>query len=140
MRKQLVLAAAGVLELVDQQMANAVGDAHRGVCWQTVIALQRIQRKLRNLGVVHGRSLCKNHLQLSRSPAQQYKTSAHNLPVFFRIVCRRQLANRGESCFESRNSRKVCNQIEESCFFGFALLGKSVTDVDLFAKAAVAGE
>ncbi len=140
-REQLMLAAAGVLKLVDQQMANAVGDGDRSVSWAARLRLSAHLARA-------AQPRCSPRPQPLRKPpptrpqrlAQQCKTSAHNLPVFFGIVRRRQLTNRGERRFESRNSREACNQIEESCFFGFALLGKSVTDIDLLAKAAVAGE
>ena len=38
--EQLVLAAAGVLELIDEQVANVVGDSQRGVGGQAVFAAQ----------------------------------------------------------------------------------------------------
>ena len=123
MREQLVLAAAGVLKLVDEQMANAVGNGHRGIGWESVFAFQHIQRNLRNLDVIHGRSLCKHHLQLARSAAQQLKTRAHNLPIFVRIACWRKLANGGERCFKPGTAARLAIKLRNRAFSALHSLG-----------------
>jgi hypothetical protein len=48
-----VLAAAGVLELVHQQVADAVGDGHGGVGGQAVCAFQHALGDLRDFNEVH---------------------------------------------------------------------------------------
>ena len=112
----------------------------RSISGEPVFASEHVQRELRNLDVVHAPRLRKDHLQLACGVAQQRETCAHNLPFLFRIACRRKLANSGEGGFEAGNSGQACNQIEEPCFLRFALLGKTETDVDLLAEAAVAGD
>ena len=86
--EQLVLAAAGVLEFVDQKVANAVGDSNRGVRGEIVVALEHALGNLRDLDEVHSSGFGKGDSQLARCPAQQREAGAHNLPVIFGIACR----------------------------------------------------
>ena len=81
-----MLAAAGVLELVDQQVAYAVGDCQRGVGGEIVIVPEYALGNLRHLGEVHGASLGIGDLQLARGLAQQRKAGLHNLPFVFGVA------------------------------------------------------
>ena len=64
--EQFVLAAAGVLELVDQQVADSVGDGLRGVDGKLVFALENVERDLRDFSKVGSRGLGKDDAKLSR--------------------------------------------------------------------------
>ena len=64
-----MLEAAGVLELVYQQMTDTIGDGHGSIGGQTVGAIQHALGDLRDFGVVHGGSFCKDHMQLGYGAA-----------------------------------------------------------------------
>ena len=49
--EQLVLTAAGVLEFIDQQVADAVGYGQRGIGGKAVFSFKHASRDLRDLGV-----------------------------------------------------------------------------------------
>ena len=69
MSEQLMLAAAGVLELVNQQVVDAVGNGQRGVARIFVLVLQHAPSNLRHFDVVDRRVLGENYLQFgNRAP------------------------------------------------------------------------
>ena len=78
--KQFVLTAARVLEFVDQQVANAVGDGLRGVDWKFVFAFEHAERDLRDLSEVSSGRLGEDDAEFGGSAAQQSETGADNLP------------------------------------------------------------
>ena len=67
---ELVLTAAGVLELVDKQMADIVGDGQRGVAGQIVFAAEDLLGNLRDFNEVDRAGLCEDRLQLGGCVAQ----------------------------------------------------------------------
>ena len=96
-----MLPTAGVLELVNEQVAYAVGDGHRRVRGKIVVALQHALGNLRDLDEVHSPGFGKGDLQFARRLAQQREAGAYDLPVFFGVACRGQRANRGQGGFEA---------------------------------------
>ena len=48
-----MLAAAGVLKLIDEQVTNAVADSKRGIGWQPSAAVENALGNLRDLDEVH---------------------------------------------------------------------------------------
>ncbi len=138
--EQLVLAAAGVLELIDQQMADAVGDGQRGVGGQAVVALEHVLGDLRDLDEVHGSGLGKDDLQLGCGLAQQREAGLHDLPVLFGVARGRQSADGGEGAFEAGNGGERGNQGEEAALFALAVGREAESLIDLLAECAIAGE
>ena len=84
-REQLVLAAAGVLEFVDQQVADAVGDSLRCVSRKPVFALENMLRNLRHFDVIRCAGFSKHDLQLARrrgaATVKQARTICHSSSV-----------------------------------------------------------
>ena len=78
-----MLAATGVLEFVDQQMADSIGDGLCGIDGEFVFALKDAERDLRDLGKVGGGSLGKDDAKLGGSTAQKSEARADDLP--FRV-------------------------------------------------------
>jgi hypothetical protein len=81
-RKQLVLATACVLELVDQQVANAVGDGNSGVAGFP----QNRKRNLRNLGKVDQTGFTEDNAKLGGSAAKQPEAGSDDLPLVVGIA------------------------------------------------------
>ena len=83
--EQLVLAAAGVLEFVDQQVADAVGDGERGVGGQAVVALGGLLGDLRHFNEVHGAGFGKDNSAVRpaawRSSVKQARTMCQSSSV-----------------------------------------------------------
>ncbi len=82
--EQLVLAAAGVLKLVDEQVADAVGDGERGVGGQAVFAAEHALGDLRDLGEVDRAGFGKDHLSSAaawRSSVKQARTICQSSSV-----------------------------------------------------------
>jgi hypothetical protein len=86
MRKQLVLAAAGVLKFVDEQMANSIGDGLRAIGGQPVVASEYMERDLSDLNEVRGCGLCEDDLQLGDSVTQKREAGAHDVPFLFAVA------------------------------------------------------
>ena len=84
MREQLMLPAAGVLELVDQQVANAIGNSERGLIGESVFAFEHILRNLRHFNVVGCAGFGEHDLQLAGGMAQQREAGPHDLPSLHR--------------------------------------------------------
>ena len=78
--EQFMLASAGVLEFVDQQMANSIGDGLRGVDGKLVFALEDTERDLCNFSKVGGGSLGKDDAKLGSGAAQKSEAGANDLP------------------------------------------------------------
>ena len=88
-----MLAAAGVLKLVDEKVVNAIGKRDRRRGGETVVRLERILRNLSNFNKVDGGCLGKHNLQLSSGVAKERETGANDLPILIGIARRRQLAD-----------------------------------------------
>ncbi len=99
--EQLVLAAAGVLEFVDQQVTDAVGDGQGRIGGKAVFASKHAPSDLRDLDEIHGSGFGEDDLQLACGVAQQGETGLHDLPVFFGVAGGGQSCDGGESGFES---------------------------------------
>ena len=84
--EQLVLAAAGVLEFVNEQMADAVGNGHGGFRWLVIFAAEHAEGNLRDLDEVDHACLSKSDAQISGGPAKHREAGAHDLPFLFRIA------------------------------------------------------
>ena len=78
-----MLAAAGVLKFVDQQMADSVGDGLRGIDGKFIFAFEHVERDLRDLGKVGRGGLGKDDAKLGSGAAQKSETGANDLP--FRV-------------------------------------------------------
>ena len=79
-----MLAAAGVLELVDQQVADTVGDSERGVAGKAVFGLEHALRDLRDLNEVHCAGFGKDDLSCAaawRSSVKQARTICQSSSV-----------------------------------------------------------
>ena len=138
--EQLVLAAAGVLELVDQQVADAVGDGHGGFGGKAVVASKHALSDLRDFDEVDGGGFGEDDLQFGGGMAQQREAGAHDLPVVFGVAGGRQLADGGESGFEAGNGGEAGDQSEELRLFALAVGREAEALVDLLAECAFAGE
>jgi hypothetical protein len=114
--EQLVLAAAGVLKLVDQQVADAVGDGQRRVGGQAVFASEHALGDLRDLGEVHGAGLGKGDLQLARRLAQQREAGLHDLPFVFGVAGGGQMRERRPGRLRGRDGGQRGDQIEDAAF------------------------
>ena len=84
--EQLVLAAAGVLKLVDKEVMDSVGDSDGGVSGGSVFGLEDALRDLGYLDEVDLRSLGKHHLELRGSVAQHHETGPNDGPVIFAVA------------------------------------------------------
>jgi hypothetical protein len=108
--EQLVLAAAGVLKLVDQQVADFVGDGESCVGGKIVFASEHALGNLRYLGEVHCACLCKGDSQFARCLAQQREAGLHDSPFVFGVADGRQVANGGKGDFKAGDGGKLCDQ------------------------------
>ncbi len=105
--KQAVLAAAGILRLVHQQVTNAIGDVDGRVTGLPVAACEYTLRDLRYLDEVDRACFSEGRNQLSDGMAQQGKACPNDCPVFFGVPRRRQAAQIAERFFETRRRRSV---------------------------------
>ena len=96
-----MLAAAGVLELVDEQVANAVGDGQSGVGGLAVFATENALGDLGDFDEVDLGGLGKDDLELRGGVAQKRETGADDLPVVFGVAGWGQGADAGERGFEA---------------------------------------
>jgi hypothetical protein len=67
--EQLMLAAAGVLEFIDEQVPYTVGNGHGGFGGKAVVGLQHALGDLGNLDEIDRCGLSENHLELARRMA-----------------------------------------------------------------------
>ena len=97
-----MLAAAGVLKLIHQQVSNAVGDGESRFAWLAIFAFQYSLSDLRNFDEVHRSRFGKNCAQFARSVPQQREAGAHDSPIFLGVAGRGQM--RTEASAASRRS------------------------------------
>jgi len=83
-----VLAAAGVLELVDEDVVDAVGDGESGVRGLAVGALEDVEGDLGDFDVVDGAGFSEDDAELAGGVAEEGETGADDLPVFVGIAGR----------------------------------------------------
>jgi hypothetical protein len=86
--EEFVLAAAGVLKLVDEDVVDAVGDGKSGVGGQAVGTLEDGEGDLGDFGVVNGAGFSKDDAELGGGIAEQGETGADDLPVFVGLARR----------------------------------------------------
>ena len=84
--EEFVLAAAGVLKLVDEQVVDAVGDGEGGVGGLAVGALEDVEGDLRDFNVVDCAGFGKDDAELAGGVAEQGETGADDLPVFVGVA------------------------------------------------------
>ena len=94
-----MLAAAGVLKLVDEDVMDAVGDGEGGVGGLAVGALEDVEGDLGDFNVVDGAGFSKDDAELAGGVAEQGETGADDLPVFVGVAGRGQGADGGEGGF-----------------------------------------
>ncbi len=138
--EKLVLAAAGVLKLVDQQVANAVAEGKGGFGRQAVVAFECALGDLCDFNEVHPRSLGEDDLELGGGVAEEGEAGLDDLPVVLGVVKRGQAADGGEGGFQAGNGVEVGNQFQNSRLFGFVIGGKTEALVHLFAESVTTGE
>ena len=136
MREQSVLAAAGVLKLIDQQMLNAVGECLRGIARQVVLALESSLRDLCDFNEVGLARFRKDDAQLARGVAQENETGPDDLPVAVGVARGRQIVNGRESGFERGLFGKSRNQSSQAALFLLGAGGESVPLIDFLAEAS----
>ena len=98
---ELMLAAASVLEFVDKQMANVIGNDECGVRWQLVLGEQDVSGDLCDFDEVDGTGFRKDGLQFARGMAEENKAGPNDLPFFFCIAGGRKLSYPGKCLFET---------------------------------------
>ena len=114
-----MLAAAGVLEFVDQQMSDAIGNSERGFGGELIFAAEDVTGDLRDFDEVNGTSFSEHGLQFARSVPEKSEAGANDLPVFFGITGGRKFSNAGKSLFEARHGGELLAQIlYAQLFFG----------------------
>jgi hypothetical protein len=84
--EELVLAAAGVLKLVDEDVVDAVGDREGGVRGLAVGALEDVKGDLGDFNVVDGSGFSEDYAELAGGVAEQGETGADDLPVFVGVA------------------------------------------------------
>ena len=67
-------------------MANAIGDGLRAIGGKAVVASEHVERNLRDLDVIGGRSFSEDDLQLGCGVAQKREAGAHDLPFFLGVT------------------------------------------------------
>ncbi len=137
---EFVLAAAGVLELVDQQVADAIGNDERGFGGQLVFAAEDVPGDLRDFNEVNGASFSEHGLQFASGMAEKSEAGAHDLPVFFGIAGGRKFSDAGKRLFKTRHGRELLAQFLHAQLFFDMLFGKAKTFGDLLAEATFAGQ
>ena len=130
-----MLAAAGVLEFVDQQVVDAVGDGDGGVGGEAVVASENALGDLCDLDEIDGAGFGKDDLELGGGVAQKGEAGADDLPFVVGVAEGRQAADRGEVGFEVGNGLEAVNEGEEAVLFGLAVGRKAEAFVDRSSKA-----
>ena len=138
--QQLVLATAGVLKLIHQQMPDIVRDVQRRIAGQPVLAHQHALGNLSHLNKVHRSRLGENDSQLACRMAQQRETGANDGPVLIGVAGRRQAADGGQGRLKSIHLSESTNQFEQPVLFGLAIRREADRFVHSLTKPAVVGE
>ena len=135
-----MLTAAGVLELVHQQVANAVGESDCSVAGKPVFAFENAFGNLRDFDEVYGRGLGEDDFELGGGKAKKGEAGANDLPVGLRVADRRERADGGQCRFQARKGVETGDQIEEARLLRLAVGGKTKALVDRLAKGGIARE
>jgi len=110
---EFVLADRGILELVDQQMPDAIVERKREIGW-SIHAAESEQRTLRNLGEVDLPAGLKHQFQLRDRARQQPRDRAEDFPLAFAVGRRRQAADFVQCVAQSVVTGKSCRQRERA--------------------------
>ena len=135
-----MLAAAGVLKLVDEDVVDAVGDGDGGVGGLAVGVFKDGEGDLRDFNVVDCAGLREDDFKLADGVAEEGEAGADDLPVFVGVAGGGQEADGGEGGFEAGDGGESGNEVEDLSLFALAVGWKAEALIDLLAKAAVEGE
>ena len=138
--EHLMLAAARVLKLVDQQVADAFGDGEGGVGGKAIVAFEHALSDLRHFNEVHRAGLGKDDLELGGGVAEQGEAGADDLPFVLGIAGRGQIADGGEHGFETGDCVEAGNEVEDLGLLALPVGGEAEALVHLPAEGAVADE
>ena len=81
-----MLAAAGVLEFVNEQVADAVSNRESGVRWLVIFVFEHAESNLCDFDKVDHACFRKGDAKMSGGPAKQREAGAHDLPFLFGIT------------------------------------------------------
>ncbi len=135
-----MLAPAGVLKFVDEQVANAICDRECCIAGEGTFAFEDMQGNLGHFNEVNGARLGKDGAQFARRVAQKREGGLHDLPILFGITGRRKFANCCECLFQAVNLIERLNQTRMAQLFNFAISRKSLALVDPLAERAIFDE
>ena len=135
-----MLAPAGVLELVDQKVMDAVGKGEGGVGGQTVVTAKDALGDLCDFDEVDRAGFGKDHLELGGGVAQESETGADDLPFVFGVAERGEAADRGEGGFKAGDCIQLCDQGPKPYFTRFSARGgrEATMNVETFLRPPLA--
>ena len=122
-----MLAAAGVLKFVDEQVVDAVGNREGGVGGLALGGLEDAECGLRDLGVVDRAGLGKDNVEFGCGAAKQREAGADDLPVVLGVAGRRERADGGKSGLEAGNVGEARDEIEDLRLLLLAIRRKSIS-------------
>ena len=114
--EELVLAAAGVLELVDEEVMDTVGDGDGGVGGKPVFAAEDALGDLGDLNEIDGGGFSEDDFELGGGVAEEGETGADDLPVLFGVAERREGADGGEGGLEGWGGGEASDERSEAGF------------------------
>ena len=135
--EKFVLAAAGVLKLVNEDVVDAVGDGEGGVGGKAIGSTKNSKSDLSNFDVVDGADFREYDFELGYGVAEQSETGADDLPVVLGVAGRGQIANGGDGGHKAGDNREARDEVEHLCFFNLTFGWKADALVYLLAKAAI---
>ena len=138
---QLVLADGGVLELVDEQVPDAVVEREREIA-RRLRAAQREQRALRDLGEIDLAARLEHELQLRRRARKQPHDRSQHFPLVITVFARRKLAHLGERQPECVMATQLVEERKRALLPGLRRLpgGKALVFRETAAPIALIGQ
>jgi hypothetical protein len=138
--EEFVLAAAGVLELVDEDVVDAFGENLGGVGGGAVGVGEDAEGDLGDFNVVDRAGLGEDDAELGGGVAEEGEAGTDDLPVVVGVMGGRQGAGGGEGGLEAGDFGESVDEVEEPGFFGLAVGGEAEALVGGFAEVAAQGE
>ena len=108
---EFVLAATGVLEFVDEQVANIIGDGECGIGGQLIFVAEDLPGDLCDFNEVDRAGVSEDGLQFACGVAEKDEAGANDLPIFVAITGRRKSPNAGKSLFQAGHGGELLDQI-----------------------------
>ena len=112
-----MLATAGVLELVDEEVMDAVGECDGGVGGVAVFSAEDGLGDLGDLGEVDGGGFCEDDFELGGGVAEQGETGAEDGPVVVGVAKWREGTDGSKGGFEAGDGGEIGDGVSAFALF-----------------------